>query len=47
MWSVVEVDDVSKWNSVSNGCEPHAPTRTTMHKGGWFGLTVTHLLFAL
>ena len=39
MLNVVELDDVEGENAIGIECELHALTRTTTHKGGWFGLT--------
>ena len=36
MRNKLEIDDAA-----NNECELHTPTRTTTHKGGWFGLTTT------
>ena len=39
MLNAVELDDVEGKNTIGIECELHALTRTTAHKGGWFGLT--------
>ena len=42
MGYVMEFSDVGKRELFEHECDPHSLTRTTTHKGGWFGLTMPH-----
>ena len=47
MLDVGELHDVEGENATCIECEVHALTRTTTHKGGWFGLTTCQCRFTV